>query len=197
MHLQGKCANLIAKSTSICHHQLLLWVCTAPENWIMSNRISPLSHYNALVQPTLLQDDQFFRLYQLFSVEMHCHRKLRFLFVARIASHCLKVADSLSVTAASLFLSFHTLAFVNILHPTFILIQHFQTILIVNIFVVIGIIGNGNLPLEAIDPSHPLWMEGSPWLWTAGVRIPDCTMAPTSKQSLGYQLVAIEGWLHH
>ena len=64
-----------------------------------------------------------------------------------------------------------------------------------NIFVVIGIIGNGNLPLEAIDPSHPLWMEGSPWLWTAGVRIPDCTMAPTSKQSLGYQLVAMEGWL--
>ena len=197
MHLQGKCANLIAKSTSICHHQLLLWVCTAPENWIMSNRISPLSHYNALVQPTLLQDDQFFRLCQLFPAEMHCHRKLRFLFVARIASHYLKVADSLSVTAASLFLSFHTLAFVNILHPTFILIQHFQTILIVNIFVVIGIIGNGNLPLEAIDPSHPLWMEGSPWLWTAGVRIPDCTMAPTSKQSLGYQLVAIEGWLHH
>ena len=60
VHLQGKCANLIAKSTSFCHHQLLLWVCTAIENWIMSNRISPLSHYNALVQPTLLDDDQFF-----------------------------------------------------------------------------------------------------------------------------------------
>ena len=35
-------------------------LCTAIENWIMSNRISPLSHYNALVQPTLLDDDQFF-----------------------------------------------------------------------------------------------------------------------------------------
>ena len=100
-------------------------LCTTIENWIMSNRISPFSHYNALVQPTLLDDYQFFRFRQLFPVEMHCHRKLRFLFVARIASHYLKVADSLSVTAASLFLPFHTMAFVNILHPTFILVQHF------------------------------------------------------------------------
>ena len=46
-----------------------------------------------------------------FSCEMHCHRKLRLLFVARIASYCLKVSDSLSVTATSLFLPFHTLAF--------------------------------------------------------------------------------------
>ena len=145
-------------------------LCTAIENWIMSNRISPLSHYNALVQPTLLQDDQFFRLYQLFSVEMHCHRKLRFLFVARIASYCLKVSDSLSVTAASLFLPFHTLAFVNILHPTFILIQHFWLFqLWISLWSLA--MGNGNLPWEAIDPSHPLWMERSPWLWAAGVRI--------------------------
>ena len=94
--------------------------CHRKHNYIQQNL--PLSHYNALVQPTLLHDDQFFRLCQLFPVEMHCHRKLRFLFVARIASHYLKVADSLSVTAASLFLPFHTLAFVNILCPTFILI---------------------------------------------------------------------------
>ena len=147
-------------------------LCTAIENWIMSNRIFPFSHYNALVQPTLLHDDQFFRLCQLYTVEMHCHRKLRFLFVARIASHYLKVADSLSVTAASLFLPFHTLAFVNILHPTFILIQHFWLFPLWISFWSLALLAtwqvNGNLPWEAIDPSHPLWMERSPWLWAAG-----------------------------